>query len=97
MDRRALGGEEVLDVVTVDRGAAISSVVVAEGRGPADRPEPGRAPHALESSPPTQRIGRFAELPYRWAHAHGTDATRRREGSLGLSRNIFCGVSTDHG
>src|SRR5438093_10346115 len=41
-NRGTLGGEELLDVVTVDRRAAVASVMVAEGFGPADRPEPGR-------------------------------------------------------
>jgi hypothetical protein len=74
-NRGALGGEELLDVVAVDRYAAVASVVVAEGFGPADRPEPGRVPHPLQSFPPTKRIGRRTELPGRRARAHETDVT----------------------
>jgi Glycosyl transferase family 2 len=72
-NRPTLGGEELLDVVTVDRSAAVASVVVAERFGPADRPEPGRVPHPLQAFPPPQRIGRRAELPRRTARAHDAD------------------------
>ena len=57
-NRGTLGGKEMLDVVTVDWCAAVAPVMVAEGCGSADRPEPGRMPHPLESFPPTKRIGR---------------------------------------
>ena len=74
-NRGTLGGEELLDVVTIDRRAAVASVVVAEGFCAADRPEPGRVSHPLQSFPPTKRIGRRTELPHRRARAHETDVT----------------------
>jgi hypothetical protein len=74
-NRGALGGEELLDVVTVDRRAAVAPVVVAEGFGPANRAEPSRVPHPLQSFSPTKRIGRRTRLPDRRARAHETDVT----------------------
>jgi hypothetical protein len=72
-NRGALGGEELLDEVAIDRRAAVASVVVAEGFCAADRPEPGRVSYPLQSFPPTKRIGRRTELPDRGARAHETD------------------------
>jgi hypothetical protein len=70
-----LCGKELLDVVTVDRRAAVASVVFAEGCGPADRPEPRRVTHALQSFAPTKRIRRRAEFRGRRARPHETDVT----------------------
>jgi hypothetical protein len=68
-----LGSEELLDVVAVYGGAAVTPVVVAEGFGPADCAEPGRVPRPLQPFPPTKRIGRRTELLHRGALAHEAD------------------------
>jgi hypothetical protein len=74
-DRLSLGGEKLLDVVAVDRRAAVVSVVVAQRFGRPDRSEPGRPPDPLQSFPPAKWIGCRAELPRGRARAHETDVT----------------------